>query len=366
MFLPVTSDSCITDYVVYPINVARQYMTCDYSIYGGMKMSTLYRQWLILKTFPPRGKISTSALRDRLATNFGIEKSLRTIQRDLVYLGTVFPLSCDENNPAGWSWSKDAPAFGISNMDPVTALTFKLAEKHLERMFPRGAMAVLDPYFKAANERINQTAESSFSQWPDKVRVVSRNLPMIYPQIADDIRDNVYTAVLEGHRFGATYRILGGRVSEYDVNPLGMAFVEGLTYLVATLNQHDDPVLLLLHRMIEVRPTDVPVTIPEGFNLDEYVDEELKFPIGDDIKLKAHFSDKSDIERLRETPISEDQKITERAGGWMFQATVGNSYQLRWWLRGYGERVEVIGPKSIRQEFSEMSREMSRLYQSNL
>src|SRR5689334_20157446 len=110
-----------------------------------MKMA-LYRQWLILKMFPPRGKISTTSIRDRLAKEYGIEASLRTIQRDLVSLeSNEFPLDCDNGNPAGWSWRKDAPAFGISNMDPATVLTFKLAEKHLERMFPRGAMSALEP-----------------------------------------------------------------------------------------------------------------------------------------------------------------------------------------------------------------------------
>ncbi len=326
-------------------------------------MSAIYRQWLILKLFPPKAIISTTTLRDRLATEFGIEVSLRTIQRDLLSLdANEFPLHCDGNNPAGWRWRKDAPAFGIANMDPVTALTFTLAQKHLERMFPRGAMEVLEPYFKAANERMRQTTESSLSHWPDKVRVVSRNLPMKYPEIGENIRDTVYTAVLEERRFNATYRTLGGPVRDYDVNPLGMAFVEGLTYLIATLNKHEDPILLLLHRIVEAKSSDVPVTIPEGFNLDEYINEELKFPIGDDIKLKALFSDKADVERLRETPISDDQKITERDGAWLFQGTVGNSYQLRWWLRGYGERVKVKGPKSLRQEFLEMAQKLANLY----
>ena len=328
-------------------------------------MSALYRQWLILKLFPPKAIISTTTLRDRLATEFGIEVSLRTIQRDLLSLETnEFPLHCDGNNPAGWRWRKDAPAFGIANMDPVTALTFTLAQKHLERMFPRGAMAVLEPYFNAANERMRQTTESSLSHWPDKVRVVSRNLPMLYPEIPENIRDTVYTAVLEERRFDATYRTLGGTVKDYDVNPLGMAFVEGLTYLIATLNKYEDPILLLLHRMVEVKATDVPVTIPEGFNLDAYIDEELKFPIGDDIKLKALFSDKADVERLRETPISDDQKITESGVAWLFQGTVGNSYQLRWWLRGYGERVKVKGPINLRKEFEELAANMAALYQA--
>jgi len=128
---------------------------------------------------PQSPTTSTTTLRDRLATEFGIEVSLRTIQRDLLSLeANEFPLNCYGNNPAGWRWRKDAPAFGISNMDPVTALTFTLAQKHLEHMFPRGAMTVLEPYFNAANERMKQTTESSLSLWPDKVRVVSRNLPM--------------------------------------------------------------------------------------------------------------------------------------------------------------------------------------------
>lgn len=325
-------------------------------------MSALYRQWLILKMFPPKAVISTTTLRDRLNNEFGIDVSLRTIQRDLLSLEeNEFPLDCDGNNPAGWRWRKDAPAFGISNMDPVTALTFKLAENHLERMFPRGTMTVLEPYFKAAAERMKQTSESSLSHWPDKIKVVSRNLPMIYPQIADDIMDKVYAAVLEEHRFCATYRTVEDKIKEYDVNPLGMAFVEGLTYLIATLNEHEDPILLLLHRMIDVKPTEVPITIPEGFNLDEYT-EELSFPVGDDIKLKVLFSDKYDIARLRETPVSVDQKIIEKKEGWQLQTTIGNSYQLRWWLRGYGERVEVLAPKALRQEFADAALATAKRY----
>lgn len=328
-------------------------------------MSAIYRQWLILKMFPQKGGISTTVLLDRLCNEFGIEVTLRTIQRDLLSLeANNFPLDCDGNNPATWRWRKGAPVFDISNMDPVTALTFTLAEKHLERMFPRGAMSALEPYFKVANDRMKQTDESSLSHWPDKIRVVSRNLPMIYPQIAEEIRENVYKAVLEERRFGATYRTISGKVKEHDVNPLGMAFVEGLTYLIATLNKHEDPVLLPLHRMMEVRPSDVPVKIPAGFDLDAYINEELKFPVGDDIKLQALFSNKGDVERLREAPVSEDQTITEKDGGWLLQATVGNSYQLRWWLRGYGDRVEIAAPEELRQEFVEMISKMSQLYKS--
>ncbi|MBT0664507.1 WYL domain-containing protein [Geobacter pelophilus] len=326
-------------------------------------MSALYRQWLILKMFPPRGKISTTTILNRLINEYGIEASLRTIQRDLVSLElNKFPLDCDGENPAGWSWRKDAPAFGISNMDPVSVLTFKLAEEHLGRMFPLGAMAGLEPYFRAANEKSKLTSESSFSRWPDKIKVASRNLPMIYPRIANDIMDKVYTAVLEERRFKAQYRNVNVRVKEHTVNPLGMAFVDGLTYLIATLNEHDNPRLLLLHRFLAVTLTEIPATVPDGFDLNEYTSRELSFPVGDNIKLKALFYDETDIKRLRETPIAVDQKIVERNEGWQLQATISDSYQLRWWLRGYGERAEVLGPKSLRQEFAEVAIATAKRY----
>ncbi|MBT1070674.1 helix-turn-helix transcriptional regulator [Pelotalea chapellei] len=325
-------------------------------------MSAIYRQWLILKMFPQRGKLSTTVIHERLKNEFGIDTSLRTIQRDLVSLElNEFPLDCDNENPAGWSWRKDAPAFGISNMDPVAALTFKLAEKYLERMFPRGAIGALEPYFRAANERIKMISESSFSRWPDKIRTVTRSMPMISPHIAEDLLEKVYTAVLEEQRFTTSYRTAEGSIKEYDVNPLGMAFVEGVTYLIATLNKHKDPILLLLHRFLEVKPTNIPITIPEGFNLDEYI-KELSFPVGDNIKLKAFFFKKDDVERLRESPIATDQRLTEKKDGWLLQANVSDSYQLRWWLRGYGERVEVIAPKSLRAEFIHMTQGLSNLY----
>lgn len=327
-------------------------------------MSAIYRQWLILNMFPPRGKISTTTIKDRLCREYSVEASLRTIQRDLVSLeSNGFPLDCDNNNPAGWSWRKEAPAFGITNMDPVTVLTFKLAEQHLERMFPRGALAALQPYFSAANEKSRLIAESNLSRWPDKVKIASRNLPMIFPHIGDDIVDKVYAAVLEERQFKANYRTADGSIKNYDVTPLGMVFVEGLTYLVATLNAHDDPVLLLLHRMLLVTPTDIPISVPAGFDLEEYT-RELSFPIGEDIKLKVHFFEQSDIERLRETPIAKDQIITKKKDVWQLQATISNSYQLRWWLRGYGERVEVIGPRSLRQEFTDAANASAGLYTS--
>lgn len=327
-------------------------------------MDTLYRHWLILRMIPRRGRIATTTIKDRLASEYGIETTLRTIQRDLVTLeASQFPLECDSNRPAGWSWRKDAPAFDIPNMDLVTALTFRLTELHMTRLMPHGALSVLQPYFQAAGERLERAPESTLASWPDKVRIVSRNLNHIPPVVPEEVAEAVYKALLEERRFKAVYSTSGGKKKEYEVNPLGMAFVEGLTYLIASLNDHVDPILLLLHRFLKVDELPKAATVPKEFNLDDYISRELSFPVGERIQLKALFSHKGDILRLEEAPIAQDQMIREfQDGRFELVATLADSLQLRWWLRGFGERVEVLAPDSLRQEFVNLTKELSGFY----
>ena len=298
-------------------------------------MDTLYRHWIILRMIPRRGRIATTEICDRLKSEYGIETTLRTIQRDLITLeSSEFPLLCDNRRPAGWCWDKDAPQFDIPNMDPITALTFSLVKQHLARMLPCGVLTALEPYFSTASDRLRKTTESALSRWPDKVRVMSRNLTSIPPVVSPEISESIYTALLEERRFAASYTTVGGKVSAYkEVNPLGMAFVDGLTYLIASINQHVAPVLLLLHRFKTIELLEKPVVTPDDFDLDEWVEELLTFPVGDTIRLKARFSHHDDVQRLRESPLSENQKIKELPDG-RFELTeeVEDNMQLRWWL----------------------------------
>lgn len=328
-------------------------------------MNTLYRHWLMLRMIPRKGTgISTVEICSRLKHEDGIETTLRTIQRDLIELESLFPITSDGKKPSGWKWTDDAANFDIPNMDPVTALTFRLAGEYLGRMLPKGILSALSPYQKTATQRLENAVDTKLASWPNKVRVMSRNLTTMPPAVSEELAEKVYTALLEEKRFTASYRTVGGKISTYqEVNPLGMAFVDGLTYLIASINQHVDPVLLLLHRFQSIELLDTPVTVPNDFDLDEWVEELLTFPVGETIRLKARFSRKTDIQRLKESPLSEDQKVKELPDG-LFEmtATVEDTLQLRWWLNGFGSRVEVLAPKPLRQEYIEMARQLSSLY----
>ena len=331
-------------------------------------MSTLYRHWLILRMIPRRGTgISTVEICSRLKTEDAIETTLRTVQRDLIELETLFPIVSDGRKPSGWKWQEDAPSFDFPNMDPVTALTFTLAGQYLGKMFPKGMLSALTPYQKTAGQRLKSAVDTKLADWPSKVRVMSRSLTTIPPTVSEEIAEKAYTALLEERRFKATYTTVSGKSKTYEeVNPLGMTLVDGLTYLIASINQHVDPILLLLHRFQAIDLLDKPVTVPEDFDLDEWVQELLTFPVGETIRLKLRFSHAVDVQRLKESPLSDDQKIKELSDGrFELSASVEDTLQLRWWLNGFGARVEVMEPKALRQEFVKLATEFSQMYDIN-
>jgi hypothetical protein len=65
---------------------------------------------------------------------------------------------------------------------------------------------------------------------------------------------------------------------------------------------------------------------------------------------------------LRETALSEDQEIRIRASQTTVRATVADSWQLRWWILGQGDLVEVLKPAALRREIAETCQRMAARY----
>lgn len=79
-------------------------------------MQTVLRYLLMLRHIPKQPqKIDVNTLRERLAEQ-GVDVSVRTIQRNLIELSEVFPLTTDERSkPFGWSLLADAPLLPVAS-----------------------------------------------------------------------------------------------------------------------------------------------------------------------------------------------------------------------------------------------------------
>lgn len=328
---------------------------------------TILRQWSLLRVIPryPRS-VGTRELKDRLEEE-DFRVNVRTIQRDLEKFSAIFPLASEtQGNALRWSWAEDAQVMDIPGMDPATALAFRLAEEYLTPLLPQTTLKHLAPHFQRAKEVLVPSRGRKLGLWPDKVRMIARGPVLIPPKIRPEVQDAVYQALLNDRQVQVTYqRKDSDQPKSYPVHPLALVFREGAVYLVCRVKEYDDVRHLALHRMSSAKLLDQPCSRPSGFNLDTYIrtNEELAYPVsGKPIRLETLFDARTAV-HLGERPLSKDQRmVPQKDGRVLLQATVRDTLELRWWLLGFGDKVEVLGPKMLRKEFAEVTQRMAEVY----
>jgi len=289
-------------------------------------------------------RIDTGRIRDELEQQ-GYAITLRSIQRDLNKLSTVLPLCSDQSKPQGWWWQADADLLEIPGLDPQAALVFKMAEQHLKQVLPASTLDSLRPWFRAANGVLDALPDG-VGGWMDKVRILPSGPPLIPPSIKPDVQSAIYLGLFENRRMALSYKPRGVAVAkDYEINPMAVVQRGYLIYIVCTLWDYSNPMLLLMHRIESATVLDKEATCPKGFNVDDYIAEgELGYRLGPPIKLVADFEQQA-AQVFHETPIAVDQQLL-KAGDNSIRliATVADTRELRAWLRGFGRSISIAEP----------------------
>ncbi len=327
---------------------------------------TQLRQWMMLKRVPQQPRQITARELTELLAAEGFEVSKRTIERDLLSLAEIFPLtSNDRSRPYGWSWLKNAESFTIPSMSPLQALTLELAKDHLAGLLPASLLQTLAPYFKCAEGVLSSgDGVKKLASWRKKVAIVPSNQPLIPPHYPEEIIEAVHSALLSEQQLDISYTSREqNEAKNYPVHPLGIVQRGAVTYLVATFYDYTDIRMLAIHRIQAATVSELPAITPENFDLGVYIRQgALGFDESGEIKLKLRFTEPA-IEHLLETPLCLDQQVIADQPGWMcLLATVPDTAQLRWWLLGFGDQVEVLEPLSLRDEFAKMSSSLHDIY----
>ena len=315
---------------------------------------TVCRQLDILQLIPrlPQ-RITARALKERLPQN-DYNVSLRTVQRDLDALSGKFPLTCDvDGRTQHWYWMKDAQQLAIPHMSASMAATLQLARDYLRPVLPAGVLSELDPLFEHAAEVLEHTP---LKGWHQKVRILDRGPMLIPPRVNATVQDAVYRALVANTRMQVGYKARGKeRHKDYVINPLGLVVKGGVFYLVVTFDGYDDIRQLALHRMQSAELLDDKITPPKRFSLKAYVEDDAGFsyPLSPDkIRLEVVFARDAGI-HLKEVKLAADQTVEDMPDGRLrVRATVADSDELRWWLRGFGADVEVRRPKGLARDIA--------------
>jgi predicted DNA-binding transcriptional regulator YafY len=159
-------------------------------------------------------------------------------------------------------------------MDPKTALTFTLVERFLAPLLPRSTFGRIQPCLTQVQRILEALPTDALGRWPAKVRVLHRGPPLRLPEIEEAILDAVTHGLLEGRRLDVAYRSREkGALIRCELNPLGLVVKGGLAYLVYKFWQYTDIRQVVLHRVHHAELLEAPATVPEGFDLDRYIQE---------------------------------------------------------------------------------------------
>jgi predicted DNA-binding transcriptional regulator YafY len=332
----------------------------------GKQQSTnaLRRQWALVRKIPrhPQKKTAAQIASELEAEGFEVEK--RTVERDLVALTEIFPaIECDDRErPYGWSWAKDSPGLHLPGMTAAEALAFQMIERFIKPLLPASIVDGLQPYLRASRAKLNEATASRVASWTKKVRVVHPTQVLIAPKINPAVHHAVTEALLKDRQMEIVYhRRWRSNTVTHIVNPLALVQRGPITYFV--VSQSRDPFYLAMHRIAKAGILDTPAQRPAGFDLDEHIASgHMGFGAGNMVRLEAIF-DKEVAEHLHESPLSADQRLVALDEKRMkLMATVPHNQQLEWWLLGFGEKVEVLGPAEIRNKIAQTALAMVRSY----
>jgi len=297
----------------------------------------------LLRRIPRSRKVSAPELHKQLS-EMGLERDVRTIQRQLDMLSKHFEIERDDRNkPYGYRWKERAKGMSLPSLSEQESLLLTLAEQHLRNLLPASLMKSMESFFVQARTNLGpQSNARREREWLAKVRVVSTTQPLLPPTVKTGVFEEVSNALYGNRWLSVDYKNASGKRTSSEVMPLGLAQQGPRLYLVCRFRGFDNERSLAVHRIISAQASMLKFERPKGFDLQEY-DDDGRFGFGEGRRIRLSFRiSRAAGAHLLESPLSADQRVKEHDDSYLITATVVDTAQLEWWLRGFGNEVSDI------------------------
>lgn len=327
----------------------------------------LLRQWEMLKLIPRERKITVKDLHHKLQ-DLGFSVSRRTLERDLDRLSIPFCLESDtRSKPYGWRYALNMNSYSLPGLTSSESLTLILLESYLKNLLPVAVADNLAAQFAAARQFFSlEHPDLKLQDWLKKIQVVSPGQPLLAPNIQPRIQRTVYEALLHSHQLEMDYLTSGATMTKHyqSVHIQGLVQYGSVIYLVVTINAHQDPRLLALHRIQSVELKDESSQPLQDFDLQTFIDQG-GFGFGERskwINLEVLFKNGAG-DHLIDTPLAGNQLI-ERLDPQTLRvkAKLLDTPKLLWWLTSFGPDIEILAPQTLRSSLAERHRQAAQQY----
>jgi predicted DNA-binding transcriptional regulator YafY len=284
--------------------------------------------------------VSAAELHEQLI-GLGVDRDIRTVQRQLEMLSQHFDIERDDRNkPYGYKWKERAQGLALPMLSEQESLLLTLAEQHLRNLLPSSLMRSMEGFFIQARTNLSPQANAKRErEWLSKVRVVSTTQPLLPPKIVPGVFEEVSNALYGNRWLRLDYKNATKKTSNIEVMPLGLAQQGPRLYLVCRYRGYENERSLAVHRIQSAEALSFTFVRPKEFDLQKY-DDDGRFGFGEGKRIKLIFRIEKEVGyHLIESPLSSDQKVTEIGGHYEITATVVDTAQLKWWLSGFGNKI---------------------------
>ncbi|KAE9542194.1 WYL domain-containing protein [Ursidibacter maritimus] len=306
----------------------------------------LQLQLEILRFIPKTRFITSDEILQKLK-DLGIQRDLRSIQRQMQKLCEQFDIECDmRDRPYGYRWKPNTKGLDLPILNEQQSLVLMLAKQYLKGILPVSIMSSMDGFFQQAEYNlVYDSHKKSGAEWLDKVAIAPTSQPLLPAQIEHSIFREISIALYNNCLLEVHYRNQSGVEHYAEVKSLALVQQGAAQYLV--VQYVDDKIRhLALHRFISAKATTFVFKRPD-FNLKHYLAEQ-HFGFGDGKKIRFTFRiAKPSGFHLTETPLSADQSIIDEGETYLVKATVVESEMLNWWIAKFGDDLEEVSREVI-------------------
>lgn len=321
-----------------------------------------------------RRKWTISALRQTLFED-GYEVTERTLQRDLKdKISVIFPIICfDEANEYRWSID-NSRTLDFVNFDMTTALSLNIAQAHLENTLPQVVLDKLRTRFEAAEQYIESHGKNTLANWKNRVRAIPNGKALIPAKITEEIWRLTTEALLEKKQILITYRNPKGELKNWRLHPQGLVSRHSANYLIVTINDYKNLMILALHRIQEIEVIDQPCNQFDEKIISDYMSSNAVGWAFDEDNNEGGLTEQevtlvADVSPytasvLSETKLSEQQIIEPITNSdWQrITSKVPNNQETLWWIYSLNSNIHVHEPKEWVEEIKDNIERVQSMY----
>jgi predicted DNA-binding transcriptional regulator YafY len=178
--------------------------------------------------------------------------------------------------------------------------------------------------------------------------------------------DNVSRAISGHNPIEIAYFVAArNEMTRRVVDPYGLTFRFGGWYVIGYCRLREDVRTFGVDRIRRLRVLNEHFRYPKDFDIESYLQRGWSLQAdANQEKVILHFS-REIAPWISACKFHPHQNIIPQPdGSALFEVTVAGVEEIKHWVLGFGEKVEVISPQSLRLSIAESAEKMSRLYRS--